>query len=55
MADSMRAAAQNAVDDFGFVHDVCGAPAFDKPGFSPEGQAFNLLMELASSEELLQK
>ena len=43
----LRAAARDKIDQDGFVHDVCGAPAFDKPGFSPEGQAFYLLMETA--------
>jgi rhamnogalacturonyl hydrolase YesR len=43
----LREAAVNKTDDCGFVHDVCGAPTFDKPGFSPEGQAFALLMENA--------
>lgn len=47
VADTMRAAAERAVDGYGFVHDVCGAPAFDKPGFSPEAQAFHIMMEVA--------
>ena len=33
------------VDHYGLVQGVCGAPAFDKPGVAPEGQAFFLLME----------
>jgi rhamnogalacturonyl hydrolase YesR len=43
----LREAALAKTDEYGFVHDVCGAPTFDKPGFSPEGQAFALLMENA--------
>lgn len=47
-ADRMRQAANKKVTEFGFVSGVCGAPTFDKPGFSPEGQAFYLLMETAA-------
>lgn len=47
-ADLMRAAAKSRQDEFGFVQNVCGAPHFDKPGISPEGQAFFLLMENAA-------
>ena len=47
-ADLMRAAAESRQDEFGFVQNVCGAPHFDKPGISPEGQAFFLLMENAA-------
>lgn len=47
-ADHMRLAANEKVNEFGFVAGVCGAPTFDKPGFSPEGQAFYLLMETAA-------
>ncbi len=44
-AQQMRSAAAGAQNRFGFVENVCGAPTFDKPGLSPEGQAFFLLME----------
>jgi hypothetical protein len=43
----MRAAAHARVDRHGFVTGVCGAPFFDRPGRSTEGQAFYLLMEAA--------
>jgi len=46
-AQMLREAANKKIDCYGFVRDVCGAPTFDKPGVSPEGQAFNLLMEHA--------
>ena len=29
----------------GFVVGGCAAPTFDRPGISPEGQAFFILME----------
>ena len=47
-AQKLRRAAEESVDAYGFVHDVCGAPAFDKSGLSPEAQAFHLLMENAA-------
>ena len=46
-ADRMRAAAHKKVDADGYVRGVCGAPAFDRAGTAPEGQAFFLLMEAA--------
>lgn len=46
-AKLLRMAAEGQMDEFGFIRGVCGAPAFDKPGISPEGQAFYLLMEHA--------
>lgn len=49
-ADRMRAAANQKMNAYGFISGVCGAPGFDKPGFSPEGQAFYLLMEQAASQ-----
>lgn len=49
-ADRMRAAANEKMDAYGFIADVCGAPDFDRPGFSPEGQAFYLLMETAAEK-----
>ncbi|MGA8669584.1 MAG: glycoside hydrolase family 88 protein [Terracidiphilus sp.] len=46
-ANRMRAAARAKMDAFGFVQGVCGAPEFDRPGVSTEGQAFCILMESA--------
>ncbi|MFT3829828.1 MAG: glycoside hydrolase family 88 protein [Opitutaceae bacterium] len=46
-AESLRAAAIAKVDAFGLVQGVCGAPHFNRPGTSTEGQAFHLLMEAA--------
>jgi rhamnogalacturonyl hydrolase YesR len=46
-ADAMRAAARARMDASGFVQGVCGAPNFDRPGTSTEGQAFCILMEAA--------
>ena len=48
LAEKMRAAANEKVDSYGFVRQVCGAPDFCRPGISPEGQAFYLLMEAAA-------
>jgi unsaturated rhamnogalacturonyl hydrolase len=47
-ADRMRAAARVKVDQDGFVQGVAAAPTFDRPGVSPEGQAFFLMMEAAA-------
>ncbi len=44
-ADRMRIAVRGRVDRLGFVQGVAGAPRFDSPGISTEGQAFFLLME----------
>jgi rhamnogalacturonyl hydrolase YesR len=49
-ADRMRAAARSKMDAFGYVQGVCGAPNFDQPGTSTEGQAFCIMMEAASSK-----
>ena len=46
-ADRMRSAAHQKVDSTGYVQGVCASPTFDRPGTSPEGQAFFLLMESA--------
>jgi rhamnogalacturonyl hydrolase YesR len=46
-ADRMRAAARAKMDNLGYVHGVCGAPNFDRPGIATEGQAFCILMESA--------
>lgn len=48
-AETLRLAANNQVDSYGLVHNVCGAPNFDKSGVSPEAQAFYLLMESAAT------
>ena len=45
LADKCRKAANEKVDAYGFVQDVCGAPHFAAPGVAPEGQAFYLMME----------
>ncbi|WP_062377564.1 glycoside hydrolase family 88 protein [Demequina pelophila] len=45
------AASLARVDQDGFVREVCGAPLFDRPGVSPEAQAF-ALMALAARERL---
>ena len=50
-ADRMRKAVRSKVDALGFVQGVAGAPSFDRPGVSAEGQAFFILME--SSEHKL--
>lgn len=44
-ADALRLAVEEAMDEAGFLHPVCGAPTFDRPGISPEAQAFFLLMQ----------
>lgn len=49
-ADRMRAAARQKMDAYGYVQGVCGAPDFDRPGTSTEGQAFCILMETAASK-----
>jgi rhamnogalacturonyl hydrolase YesR len=46
-AEKLYGAARKKVDPWGRVRDCCGAPSFDRPGVSPEGQAFCLLMEAA--------
>lgn len=45
IADNMRLAVYNKVDEYGLVQDVCGGPAFDHAGTAVEGQAFFLFME----------
>ena len=47
-AERLRDAARVKMDDLGYVHGVCGAPNFDRPGLSTEGQAFCIMMEAAS-------
>ena len=44
-AEKMRTAAREKMDAYGYVHGVCGAPEFNRPGTSTEGQAFCILME----------
>jgi unsaturated rhamnogalacturonyl hydrolase len=46
-AQKMRKAANEQVDNMGYVQNVCGVPGFDRPYVAPEGQAFYLLMETA--------
>jgi len=47
-AARMRSAARAKVDRDGFVQGVAGAPTFDRPGVSAEGQSFFLMMEAAA-------
>ncbi len=47
VADKIREAVYQKVDEFGLVQGVCGAPNFNRPGTATEGQAFFLLMEAA--------
>jgi len=49
-AQLMRNAANERVDELGYIHDVCGCPNFDRSYFSPEAQAFYLLMETAAED-----
>ncbi len=49
-ARQMHAAVLAKVDDHGLVHDACGAPTFDFPGFSAEAQAFLILAEAAARD-----
>jgi unsaturated rhamnogalacturonyl hydrolase len=49
-AGLMRKAANDRIDRFGYIHDVCGCPKFDRSYFSPEAQAFYLLMEAAAKD-----
>ena len=48
-ADRLREAARKRMDAQGFVQGVCGAPEFDRPGISTEGQAFCIMMEAAAA------
>jgi len=47
-AELMRKAANDRVDNLGYVQEVCGCPHFDRLYVAPEGQAFYLLMEAAA-------
>jgi unsaturated rhamnogalacturonyl hydrolase len=49
-AELMRRAANDRVDKLGYIHDVCGCPSFDRSYYSPEAQAFFLLMEAAAKD-----
>ena len=49
-AEKLHAAATKKVDEYGIVRDCCGAPSFNKPGISPEAQAFFILMNTARSK-----
>ena len=51
-AEKMRIAAENQMDEYGLIQSCCGAPTFDFPGVSPEGQSFYLLMEAAYEDYL---
>jgi unsaturated rhamnogalacturonyl hydrolase len=49
-AELMRKAANDRIDQYGYIHDVCGCPGFDRSYFSPEAEAFYLLMEAAAKD-----
>jgi rhamnogalacturonyl hydrolase YesR len=49
-AEILRKAANDHVDNLGYVQQVCGVPSFDRPYVAPEGQAFYLLMETAAKD-----
>jgi rhamnogalacturonyl hydrolase YesR len=51
IADKCRRAAEDHIDRYGFVRDVCGAPHFVSPGIAPEGQAFFIMMECQVNEQ----
>jgi unsaturated rhamnogalacturonyl hydrolase len=44
---SLLEAVTGRLDEFGRVTGACAAPDFQRPGFSPEAQAFTLLAEAA--------
>ena len=46
----MRDAARAKMDAYGYVQGVCGAPNFDRPGTSTEGQSFCIMMEAANAK-----
>ena len=46
---SLQETAHAHTDRFGLVHEVCGAPRFDRSGISSEAQAFSVLMDHAAS------
>lgn len=48
--DKMREAANDKVDEYGFVQGVCGTPNFNSAGTAAEGQAFFVLMEAAAND-----
>lgn len=47
-ADRMRLAARAKIDRHGLIQGAAAAPSFDKPGVSPEAQAFFVMMENAA-------
>jgi rhamnogalacturonyl hydrolase YesR len=49
-AHRLREAARGKMDASGFVQGVCGAPGFDHPGISTEGQSFCIMMEAAGAK-----
>jgi unsaturated rhamnogalacturonyl hydrolase len=48
VGNSLLASARRQLDSDGLVTGVCGAPHFDRPGISPEAQAFFLLASRAA-------
>ena len=51
-AERLYRAALGKMDEYGLIREACGAPHFDKPGISPEAQAFFLLMSQARADFL---
>lgn len=49
-ADRARKAANDKVDELGFVQGVCGVPDFLRSSVAPEGQVFYILMETAARD-----
>jgi unsaturated rhamnogalacturonyl hydrolase len=47
---SLLEAVRARIDERGRVTGACGAPHFDRPGFSPESQAFALLADAAHED-----
>lgn len=43
LADGWIAGALATMDEDGLIHEVCGAPHFDRPGISAEAQAFAIM------------
>jgi unsaturated rhamnogalacturonyl hydrolase len=48
LADSLRDAVREMVDEHGFLREAGGSPGFESPGTSTEGQAFYIMMEAVS-------
>lgn len=49
-AELIRKASNDRADEYEYIHDVCGYPHFDRSYFSPEAQAFYILMESAARD-----